>query len=451
MTLLEGPYARFPSIALLVLLLFVFPSIAHEFVQLLEMFLASAGATAASRQPPAATHCGTAASSSADLAVLAMHELRAADAQLGADSETAAELVAALREGGSGSGLPSLTLLDWLVGLRNRAADAMESIIDSGRLPCRIISVTVGFYEVGAEVSEDRRFPIYEPFGEGEAGCGVAFANAAFLDTLGELHKRETRGWLLVPIETELGDSLPFRSASHRNDLQRVAHMVKTAAPLLFPCASLIFYCDTKGSVYEASPQQKGRTESRRVFPFRQMLENVETFHNSPLVVLQHPSHFGRPLRLEFTRTWTHMQLRHETEPVFTDISRLETLLMRELDVHVPMIDAICLAYRTNITTMKNRAQENGQGNTAAMRFSLIWTALVEGFSMREQLSYNAAAGLTFSQAGSFFRYPQEGGWQQPSPQVGVAEAPAFDTPWEAEGITYVPFEEFFNGRVAKP
>ena len=65
---------------------------------------------------------------------------------------------------------------------------------------------------------------------------------------------------------------------------------------------------------------------------------------------------------------------------------------------------------------------------------------------MREQLSYNVAAGLAFARSGEFLRYPQEGGWQQPSLQKGVDEAPAFDRPWEAEGITYVPFEAFFNG-----
>jgi hypothetical protein len=444
--------------------------------------------------PGADPQCaGTLASATSALALsaLASRVLRAADARLSDSSATVAGIVAEL------TGLPSRAVLEWLLTLRGAAAEAMASARDPGAPPCRVVSVTVGLYETGAQVAADRLLPLYDESGGAagaERGCGIAFANTAFLEleagsaeasgvgsnsgggSDGGGGSGQVSGWQLVLIETEeegSSSSLPFSSGSRKHDLQRAAHMIKTVAPLLFPCTELIVYGDSKCAVLPSTPLQQqqpanaankaaesggggGKMASlQRIFPTRRMAKQAAQFPHAPLLALQNPSHFGRPLRLEFERTWTHMQNRREAQSVFEDMSRLETLLRVELDTHVPMIDAICMAFRPRggINASVGAASASMSGGAAAndseaaARVALFWTALVEGFSMREQLSFHAAAGLALAAPGAFFAYPPGGGWQQEPPQWGRTEPPVFSVPFEAEGIVYLPFDKFFSDK----
>ena len=327
--------------------------------------------------PGADSQCaGTLASatSAPALSALASRVLRAAEARLSDSSATVANLVVEV------TGLPSRAVLEWLLTLRGAAAEAMATARDPGAPPCRVVSVTVGLYETGAQVAVDRLMPLYDESGGtagAERGCGIAFANTAYLKLEagsaeasdvgitggggGGGGSGQVRGWQLVLIETEEGgsaSSLPFSSGSRKHDLQRAAHMIKTAAPLLFPCAELIVYGDSKCAVLPSTPMQQqpanpankaaesgggGGKMARlqRIFPTRRMAKQATQFPHAPLLALQNPSHFGRPLRLEFERTWTHMQNRREAQSVFEDMSRLETLLRAEFNTCVSFLSSV--------------------------------------------------------------------------------------------------------------
>ena len=230
--------------------------------------------------------------------------------------------------------------------------------------------------------------------------------------------------------------------------------MLKAAAPLLFPGAAIVVYGDTKC------------VKGEHVFPAARLARLLrERFPRASLAALQHWGHFSRPLSLEFARTITRMLDRKEHPTVFDDIVALRALLGGVLDVNVPMIDAVCLVFRSG-----GAADGGAEGGTAggaaasvdaglrggggggggsemfhaALRLSLAWTALVERFSMREQLSFNAAAALALA--------PE---WAEEKTGAGAGRgsggfmgfAPGVDwrtpMPLEADGIAYVDQNDF--------
>ena len=396
----------------------------------------------------------------------------------GASGEAASvvdDVVAALR------GAPSDGVLEWLVGLRERAAAASAAARHGVARPCALASFTVGFYAPGAVVPKEKRLPHYVPdeaVGV-EAGCGVAFVNAEFLRAGGVEHIKDAgggsgaiaQGWVLVVVETEEGGegggggggggrepTFPFRSGSASNDAQRAAHMLKAAAPLLFPSAAIALYGDTKCA------------EGNHLFPAARLARLLrERFPRAPLAALQHPGLFGQPLSIEFLGTIKHMLARREQQSVFDDIVALQALLGGVLDIKVPMIDAICLAFRSGGAlgggaigatagggaaggtaggvAASGEADLRGGGvemYSAVMRLSLTWTAIIERFSMREQLSFNVAASLALSpewgdaEAGA--KTGELGGAGEGRGSSGfMGFAPcALGSPVEVDGIAYI-------------
>jgi len=140
------------------------------------------------------------------------------------------------------------------------------------------------------------------------------------------------------------------------NEVQRLAHYTKTAAPQIFLNAERIFYGDMK------CPLQKF------VLACRDKKQDV--------ITLRHPARFKRPLLDEFHATKNHMQKRNESKSVFDDIDKLALTYKSKLKSGyvANMPDTMCIAYYVNFRT-KN--------------FSRFWSYTIRTASMREQLSFN--------------------------------------------------------------
>jgi hypothetical protein len=276
-------------------------------------------------------------------------------------------------------GYPSDRVFNWIHELRRLAETEVLKARTGGVVSCRIMSFTVGFYL--NVVPQGKTLPQYVPK-DASNNCGVAFVNEAFFPT-----GSNALGWIIVIVKTK-PDELPFKSESISNDLQRAAHILKAAAPLLFPCTDLIIYGDTKCS-YTAE------TNERR-FPNFQFSEIWNLNKASQLYVLKHPADFGHPLKNEFDGTVQHMRTRGEIEPTFRDIETFLGLTSSIVYVSVPLLDAVCIAYPS----------EKYKFGKLGRSFTVLWMAMIEHFSMREQLSFNIAADLAFaSTPNDFFRF----------------------------------------------
>jgi hypothetical protein len=198
-------------------------------------------------------------------------------------------------------GFPSQDVLRWINGLRLDAEIAIAKNKNKTGYPCKIISFTVGFYL--KDVPKGKTLPQYVEHTQEE--CGVAFVNEAFYQD------SDPHGWIIVLVNT-LPENLPFSSASLSNDIQRAAHILKAAAPLLFPCTDFIIYGDTKCSYKETS------FIDSRFFPNNRFVTLWNNNKNDEirLYVLQHPRRFFGLLKSEFEKTIHHVRFnRGETEP----------------------------------------------------------------------------------------------------------------------------------------
>eukprot|EP00457_Paulinella_chromatophora_P001140 gb/GEZN01001142.1/.p1 GENE.gb/GEZN01001142.1/~~gb/GEZN01001142.1/.p1 ORF type:complete len:1082 (-),score=33.46 gb/GEZN01001142.1/:36-3245(-) len=167
-------------------------------------------------------------------------------------------------------------------------------------------------------------------------------------------------GWQIVELDViALG-------VDSSNEAQRLAHLLKTSAPLLFPWASRITYGDMKCPWFTSLQQHENFTRSLSA---------------SSIVLLMSPHHYTRPLDLEFASTINHMKDRKEGDDVIRDIERQkERFGAQILRASVLMADCMCILYNVKDST---RAEIRA--------LSCDWSYEVQQFSMREQLSLNVA------------------------------------------------------------
>lgn len=200
------------------------------------------------------------------------------------------------------------------------------------------------------------------------------------------------------------------------DDMHRSTHVMKVAAPLLFPFAKTILWADIKC------------IDSRHRLPCAAYRPSEE----SDLVVPMNRWFYGRSVEGEFIASWEHLRgRRHTPSHVFHDFTaelsaqegkRLLDGALYDLQKIKVVPDIFCMGWR----------------NTAASRaFACAWAQRVASASMREQLSFDfarraAAPALRIKWAQTpFFSTPKapggtgRDGWQCTAPSVSSASAPA--------------------------
>jgi UDP-galactopyranose mutase len=228
---------------------------------------------------------------------------------------------------------------------------------------CKHVFLSAAIFPVVRSGRTASAFDLSPPLYSGPVRCGILFAS----DNLqgGELQvKAESHGWTIIFLNITGRDS--------SGEAQRVAHMIKVLAPVIFHWARFVSYGDIKC-------QKRGRFPDAQYVSWAKLMR--EDVH---LVVNQHPQDWNKTGRLgyEFDMTRSHMRNRGEGADVFLDIDRLEKRY-RELgwfDQHVNMPDTCCMHYRVNEITKG---------------FACTWAHDVWRYSMREQLSFNVALHQT--------------------------------------------------------
>ena len=171
-------------------------------------------------------------------------------------------------------------------------------------------------------------------------------------------------------------DTTDFEAMSQEdasNELQRFYNLVKVGAPTLGPpeVVKYVIFEDWK------CPTTK----------FRSLLNRnsygVEAKPVADVVTCRHPQRWHKPLQEEFDATIIHVRDRHGRKPVFSDIERLAKFLgPSRLSESVDMPDVVCMWWR--------------KGDAANM-FAERWFSYTANYSMRVQLTFNAAIADTES------------------------------------------------------
>lgn len=199
---------------------------------------------------------------------------------------------------------------------------------------------------------------------EGQAGCGIFVVSDWQAKILTNVSKSKAPGgWHLVPFPTD--DFLEKIEPVHRsNELQRLFNLVKVGVPLFVSKdVKRVTFADVKCNL---------PSFSRRVEHVGNPKTDIYTF--------AHPNFFKRALMKEFRATWAHEQTRHEMSPVMNDMERLHKYVGDSfLKQKMEQAEIMCMSW------------ERTERNEAVQSFARRWFWYTAHFTMRPQLTWNAA------------------------------------------------------------
>eukprot|EP00438_Fugacium_kawagutii_P024992 Skav225734 [mRNA] locus=scaffold611:131303:134490:+ [translate_table: standard] len=184
---------------------------------------------------------------------------------------------------------------------------------------------------------------------EGQRGCGIFVLSSWQAQVLTKASNAKSfRGWKLVPFPTD-AFLVQIESTHQSNELQRFFNLVKIGVQLYLP----------------------------------ETVESAKLVGTPPadITTLEHPKHANGSLMREWSETVKRAKSRHELSPVFADIERVEDHFGNHfekwyLQRHVRMADIMCMQW--------NRTE-------AVQSFARIWFWYTAHFTMRPQLTWNAA------------------------------------------------------------